>query len=212
MLTVYAGTGDPGFTGDGGPATSAQFYCPYGMAFGPDGALYVADNVNNRIRRIDTAGTVTTVVGSGPTGLGQGFLSGDGGPATEATLQKPTAIAFDRAGNLYISDRFANRIRKVDTKAMISTIAGNGTTGASKDGVLGPAQVSTRRSASPPTREGDVIFVDGANVRVRMVDRTGSSRRSPVPAQTPRPETGGHRRRQRSNLGASPSMPPATST
>ena len=172
-MTVFAGTGVAGYSGDGGPASSAQFYCPYGMTFGPDGALYVADNVNNRIRRIDAAGTVTTAAGSGPTGLGQGSLSGDGGPATRATLQKPTAVVFDRAGDLYISDRFNNRIRKVDTKGTISTIAGNGTTASSKDGVLG-----TRTGIDTPygvaaDAKGDVIFVDGANMRVRMVDPHG---------------------------------------
>jgi sugar lactone lactonase YvrE len=143
------------------------------MAFGPDGALYVADNVNNRIRRIDAAGTVTTTVGSGPTGLGRGSFSGDGGPATGATLQKPTAIAFDRTGNLFISDRFNNRIRKVDKKAAISTIAGDGTTGASMDGVLGTSTgIDTPYGVAADTK-GDVIFVDGANMRVRMVDPQG---------------------------------------
>ncbi len=108
------------------PATAAQLYCPAGIAFGPDDALYVADHVNNRIRRIDGAGVITTFAGSGPDGLNLGSFSGDGGPATDATLQEPYGVAFDRVGNLYITDRDNNRIRKVDNDGTMSTIAGNG--------------------------------------------------------------------------------------
>ena len=173
MMTMFAGTGEPGFSGDGGPAASAHLFCPYGMAFGPDGALYVADHINNRVRRVDSAGTITTIAGSGPAGLDLGSYSGDGGAATSATLQEPTAVAFDAAGNLYISDRDNNRIRKVDTHGIISTIAGNGASGAAKDGVLG-----SRTSLDTPygvvaDANGDVILVDGGHLRVRKVDRHG---------------------------------------
>jgi sugar lactone lactonase YvrE len=173
LLTTFAGKGIAGFSGDGGPATSANIHCPLGMAFGPDRAFYFADHVNNRIRRIDAAGIITTVAGSGPAGVNQGSFSGDGGPATNATLQEPYAVAFDRAGNLYISDRDNNRIRKVDTKGIITTIAGNGKTGYSGDGVLG-SQTSIEYPLGIITdSKGDVIFVDANNKRTRMIDAIG---------------------------------------
>ena len=135
--------------------------------------LYVADHINNRVRRIDTAGTITTIAGSGPAGFGPRLRLGDGGPATIATLQKPTAVAFDSAGDLYISDRDNNRIRKVDTHGIISTVAGDGDTGFSKDGVLGSkASLNTPYGVVVDAR-GDVIFVDGGNQRVRTIDAHG---------------------------------------
>jgi sugar lactone lactonase YvrE len=174
MMTPFAGTGVSGYAGDGGPATSAQLFCPRGMAFGPDGAMYVGDHVNNRIRRIDAAGIIATVAGSGPTGVNQGSFSGDGGPATEATLQEPEHVAFDRAGNLYIGDRDNNRIRKVDPQGIITTIAGNGKTGYSGDGVLGSQTSIEGPYGVAVDAKGDVIFVDGANMRVRMIDLHGT--------------------------------------
>lgn len=173
LLTAFAGIGRADFAGDGGPATSAAIHCPLGMAFGPDGAMYFADHVNNRIRRIDAAGIITTVAGSGAIGVNQGSFSGDGGPATMATLQEPYGVTFDKAGNLYISDRDNDRIRKVDTKGIITTIAGNGRTGYTGDGGLG-----TQTSIDFPLGiitdvKGDVIFADGNNKRIRMVDPKG---------------------------------------
>ena len=173
MMTIYAGTGEPGYTGDGGPATSAQLFCPLGMAFGPDGALYFADHINNRIRRIDAAGIITTIAGSGPAGLNLGSFSGDGGQATKATLQEPTAVAFDKAGNLYISDRDNNRVRKVDRKGIISTIAGDDTAGYSGDGALGSRASIDQPAGLVVDARGDVIFVDSDNLRVRKVDPRG---------------------------------------
>ncbi len=172
-MTAFAGTGVPGFSGDGGPATSAQFYCPRGMAFGPDGAMYVGDHVNNRVRRIDKAGIITTVAGSGPAGLNLGSFSGDGGPATAATLQEPEFVAFDRAGNLYVGDRDNNRIRKIDQQGTITTIAGNGTAAYSGDGVVGFQTGIDTPYGITVDAKGDVIFSDGANMRVRMIDGGG---------------------------------------
>ena len=174
MLTTFAGTTVPGFTGDGGPATAAQLYCPIGLAFDTDGTLVFADHVNNRIRRVDTAGIITTIVGNGgPAGLDMGSFKGDGGPANEATLQEPYGVAVDGLGNLYVSDRDNNRIRKVDTHGVISTIAGNDRAIYERDGVLGnttPSHVPLGITVDP---HGDVVFGDADNKRIRRIDSHG---------------------------------------
>jgi sugar lactone lactonase YvrE len=173
QLTPFAGTGPIAFAGDGGPATRAALGCPVGMAFGPDGALYFADHASNRVRRIDRAGIITTVAGSGLAGVNQGSFSGDGGPAVSATLQEPWAVAFDQDGNLFIADRDNLRVRKVDPSGVITTVAGNGTRGFAGDG--GPA-VNT--SLSDPLgvavdSAGNLLIADSGNDRVRKVDLGG---------------------------------------
>lgn len=110
-VETIAGTGVPGFGGDGGPATQALLMRPRDIEFGADGRLYIADTDNHRVRAVDLAtGTIATVAGGG---MGAGGAGGDGGRATAAQLQRPFGIAFDGAGNLYIADTFNSRIRKV---------------------------------------------------------------------------------------------------
>lgn len=98
-----------GFSGDGGPATEAELNFPRDLAFAPDGTLYVSDTMNDRVRRIDRDGTITTVAGSGARGFG-----GDRGPATEASLDRPAGIAIGPDGNLYIADQWNHVIRMVE--------------------------------------------------------------------------------------------------
>jgi sugar lactone lactonase YvrE len=172
IMTTFAGK-TSGYSGDGGPAISAELFCPLGMAFGPDGAMYFADHGNNRIRRIDTAGIIATIAGSGQTGIDQGSFAGDGGPAVEARLQEPYGVAVDRVGNVYVSDRDNNRIRKIDAKGIISTIAGDGHTGFSRDGVLGSQTSIELPLGVTVDALGDVLFADADNKRVRMIDRHG---------------------------------------
>lgn len=174
MASPFAGTGALAFDGDGGPATSASIACPVGMAFGPDGALYFADHANNRVRRIDKTGIITTVAGSGPAGVNKGSFSGDGNPAIEATLQEPYDVAFDRTGNLFIADRDNNRVRMVDPSGVITTVAGDGKAGFAGDG--GPA---VSASLSHPLgiavdAAGNLLIADSGNDRVRRIDLDGT--------------------------------------
>ncbi len=173
MLTPFAGNGKPEWSGDGGPATEAGLYCPFEMRIGPDRALYLADHGNNRIRRIGTDGIITTIAGSGAAGVDQGSYSGDGGPATSATLQEPSGIAFDAVGNLYIGDRDNDRIRKIDLHGVITTIAGDGKIGAPGDG--GPAV--SAHLAKPRglivDAEGNILFAESWNHRIRKIDAAG---------------------------------------
>jgi sugar lactone lactonase YvrE len=141
IITTIAGTGAPGFSGDGGPATSAKLNQPYGLNLDSTGDLYFADHLNQRIRKIDTAGIVHTVAGNGTAGF-----SGDGGLATSAELNFPDDVLPDNSGNFYITDHLNRRVRKVNSSGVISTFAGNGGGGCKGDG--GPA---TSASFGKPT-------------------------------------------------------------
>ncbi len=132
IITTFAGTGTQGFSGDNGPATSADLYKPYGMVFDAAGNMYFSDCNNNRIRKINTLGIITTIAGNG-----NPVSSGDNGPALAASFDTPRGIGIDAAGNIYISDCLNARIRKISTAGIITTVAGNGTNGFSGDG--GPA-------------------------------------------------------------------------
>ncbi len=122
-ITGFAGlaSGFPGNTGDGGPATSAELNGPTGLAVDTAGDVYIADTGNNRIRKVDTNGTITNYAGSPGSFRGN---AGDGGPATAATLYYPTSVAVDAVGNVYIADTGNQRIRRVDTNGIITNFAG----------------------------------------------------------------------------------------
>ena len=117
---VRRGSGS-GFSGDGGPAVQARFKGLSDVAVDTDGNLYIADAGNQRIRRVDSSGIITTIAGTGVEGFG-----GDGGPAVQAQLADPRGVAVDAAGNLYIADHRNHRIRKVNPSGTITTIAGSG--------------------------------------------------------------------------------------
>jgi uncharacterized repeat protein (TIGR01451 family) len=169
-ISTYAGNGTAGFSGNGGPATSASLYYPDGVALDSSGNLYIADTWNNRVRKVSTSGTISTVAGNGTAGF-----SGDGGPATSASLRYPDGIALDSSGNLYIADTSNMRVRKVSTSGTISTVAGNDTEpGFSGDG--GPA---TSASLSYPRGvaldfSGNLHIADTDNERVRKVSTSGT--------------------------------------
>jgi len=114
MMTRYAGSGESGFSGDGGPAIKANFKTPAGLAFDPEGNLYIADRENHRVRKVDTSGNISTFAG-----IGEAGFSGDDAPAVKARLNLPSGVVADGKGNLYISDRSNDRIRVVDKKGVI---------------------------------------------------------------------------------------------
>ncbi len=171
LLTTFAGTGVKGFSGDGGPAAQAQVNNPFGIARGPDGALYICDTDNQRVRKVAADGTVSTVAGNGTRGF-----SGDGGPATSAALNEPYEVRFDKAGNLFFVERLSAVVRRVDAKTgVINTVAGTGQPGFSGDG--GPAvkaQMNEPHSIGFD-RAGDLYVCDIKNHRIRKVDmKTGT--------------------------------------
>ena len=168
VITTFAGTGDRGSAGDGGPAIAARLADPHGIAFDAAGSLYVADWDSNRIRKIDMAGVMVTVAGTGELGF-----SGDGGPATEARLHHPLGVATDSAGNVYVGEDGGGRLRRIDTAGVITTVAGNGDSGFGGDG--GPAtgaRVAPFGVASGA--DGSVYLAEPWNNRVRRIDGSGT--------------------------------------
>ena len=172
-ITTVSGTGERGFSGDGSPAVEAQL-TPVSVAVDVAGNLYIADRVNDRIRRVDPSGTITTFAGSGERDSGgeRGF-SGDGGPAIAAKLNLPADVAVDATENLYIADTENHRIRRVDPSGIISTVAGTGIPGFSGDnGPAATAQLHFPRSVAVDAI-GNLYVSDGRNHRIRRVDPNG---------------------------------------
>lgn len=164
-IATVAGTGAEGFGGDGGPATSAAISHPHGLAVATDGTIFIADTWNQRIRRVDRSGTITTVAGTGSEGAG-----GDGGPATRASFDDPVHVALGPDGSLYVSDGSNQRIRRIGPDGVIRTVAGGGTSGSTGDG--GPA---TRATLSLPNQvavaaDGTFYIAEFEGRRVRRVD------------------------------------------
>jgi streptogramin lyase len=167
-VTTFAGTGQKGFSGDGGPATAAQLNNVFGVARGPDGALYVCDTDNHRLRRINAAGIIETYAGNGQRGY-----TGDGGPATSAALDQPYELAWDRAGHLYFVDIGTHTVRRIDARTrLITTVAGTGVRGFSGD--AGPATAA--QLAQPHSlafdAAGALYVCDIGNHRIRRIDLT----------------------------------------
>jgi sugar lactone lactonase YvrE len=173
---TIAGTGVPGFSGDGGPATAAQLNGPSGVTLGADGSLYIADTMNHRVRRIAPDGTISTFAGTGVSGF-----SGDGGPAAAAQFSFPAQTLFDSAGNLYVSDYGNQRVRVISPAGIISTVAGNGVqdppplqyTQVGDGGPALEALLSTVTSAAfGPS--GELYVADAYGYRIRKIAPDGT--------------------------------------
>lgn len=168
-ITTIAGNGISGYTGDYGPATSANLNNPYSSVADSTGNIYIADYMNHSIRKIDVAGVITTLAGNGSPGY-----AGDGGPAAYATMNMPAGLAVDTIGNVYIADGGNNCIRKIDTSGIITTVAGNGIMGYSGDG--GPAASASLSYPAGVFADsiGNLYIADSGNNRIRMVDIFGT--------------------------------------
>jgi trimeric autotransporter adhesin len=168
IISTYAGTGIAGFSGDGGLATAAQLFYPTGLVFDSAGDLIIADQGNNRIRSIAPSGIITTIAGTGVAGY-----TGDGGPALQATFNAPWEVAYDKKGNLYISDVFNCVVRVVNAAGIINTFAGDGTCGYSGDGLAATSESLNFPRGLAFDTSGDVYIADLQNHRVRQVNSAG---------------------------------------
>jgi trimeric autotransporter adhesin len=169
VITTIAGiSGTMGFSGDGGPATAAMLAAPWDMAFDASGNLYIVDALNNRIRKINSSGIITTVAGNGT------ILGGDGGPATSAGLFNPYGVAIDPAGQMYIADSLSHCIRKVNTSGIISTIAGTAlVSGSTGDGGLAKNAKLRQPYIVRLDSNGNLFVLDSFNSKVRKIDPSG---------------------------------------
>ena len=187
-ITTIAGNGTGSYSGDGGPATSAELYYPAGIAVDAYDDIYIADQANNRIRKV-SGGEITTIAGIGTSGF-----SGDGGSAISAEITNAQGVAIDILGNIYIADGGNNRIRKI-SGGIITTIAGNGTAGFSGDG--GPAtsaEIYLPYGITVDTA-GNIYFADVKNNRIRKLTPnnvtgvTAAQNATPVATAYPNPAT-----------------------
>ena len=166
IITTVAGNGLPGYSGDGSAATNAILYLPSAEAVDATGNIFIADEENCVIRKMDIDGIIATVAGNGLPGY-----SGDGGAATNAGLTFPNGVAVDASGNLFIAD--GNRIRKVDINGIITTVAGKGLPGYSGDGSAATNAILYLPSAVAVDAIGNLFIADAGNYRIRKVDRNG---------------------------------------
>jgi uncharacterized protein (TIGR03437 family) len=165
IITTYAGNGYNLYGGDNGPAVNASVNRPEGLAVDAAGDLYIADNGNNRIRRVAANGTITTVAGTGTAGS-----TGDGGPATKALLSHPWGVALDSSGDLFIADYGNSRIREITPDGIIHTIAGGTGVGYTGDGYIATnAKLNFPTGVAVDSSTGKVYIADSSNNVIRML-------------------------------------------
>ena len=169
IITTVAGTGEPGYSGDGGPAREAQIDGPYGLFPTGDGGVFIADSRNNVVRLVDTNGVISTIAGTGERGF-----SGDGGPALAARLDSPQALYLGRDGRLYINDEHNHAIRVLDSEGHIFRVAGTGRAGWAETGQPGIEAPLNDPETMVVRRDGSVLITDGDNGRVVVLNADGS--------------------------------------
>jgi hypothetical protein len=167
-ITTVAGNGSVGYSGDNGPATNAGLNSPFYVAVDFAGNVYIPDTYNNRVRKVNPSGIISTIAGTGTAGY-----NGDNIPATDAQLNIPSAIALDNKGNIYITDADNTRIRKISIFGIITTVAGTGAAGFSGDGGLAIACQLNNPYGLTFDFSGNLFFADLFNHRVRKIDLTG---------------------------------------
>ncbi|PQJ12221.1 hypothetical protein CJD36_000220 [Flavipsychrobacter stenotrophus] len=171
IVTTIAGTGVAGFSGDGGSPLAAKLDMPIAVNLDAQGNIYIADMNNNRIRKItvsEVGSIITTIAGNGTAGY-----TGDGNPATSATLNQPQGVFVDRTGNVLVADNYNNAIRKIAPSGIISTIAGNGSAGYTGDGVAATATSLNREAGVCTDTAGNIYIADAINNRIRMINTAG---------------------------------------
>jgi autotransporter-associated beta strand repeat len=168
IITTFAGNGSPNYAGDNGPAVNASLYYPTALYMDAVDNLYIADNQNHCIRKVDSNGIISTVVGTGTPGY-----SGNNGLATAAQINGPNGIWQDSTGNLYIAEYANHCIRKVDTAGIITTIAGTGVKGYNGDNIAATAAQLNFPEAVFPDNLGNIYIADFLNYRIRKIDPGG---------------------------------------
>ena len=168
VITTMVGNGSSGYGGDNGQASAAMLKSPWGVATDRLGNIYVSDNLNNRIRKIDVSGVITTIAGTGTAGY-----NGDGIPATLAQLIVPHGVALDDSGNIYVADLYNIRVRKINSAGIISTIAGNGLSAYTGDGGDATAAQINSPYGICTDHSGNVYFADCNNSCIRMISTAG---------------------------------------
>jgi streptogramin lyase len=173
VISTVAGSGTPGYSGDNGPATSAELCSPSGVAVDSLGNLYIADSCNNVIRRVSTTGIITTVAGdytADQADGGGGAFSGNGGPATSAQLNSPQGVALDQAGDLFIADTFNNSIREVTPNGTITSLVNTSAAKGNTDGSTAAAStLSGPYAVAVDNSTGDVYIADTSNNKLKEV-------------------------------------------